>query len=56
MFLLISGIITIFLLIALKPVGVAKTLGNGVITSVCYIGVMIFIVVTFTRSFRKSTK
>jgi hypothetical protein len=56
MFLLISGIVTIFLLIAFKPVGIAKKLGNSVITSVCYVGVMIFIVVTFTRSFKRSIK
>jgi hypothetical protein len=56
MYLIISGIVTVFVFAVMKQVGLAKKLGNGLITAICYLGVMLFIVVTFTRSFRKSIK
>jgi hypothetical protein len=56
MFFIICGGVAFFLLAILNHSGFAKNIGNAVVTSICYVTVLLFIVVTFTHAVRKSFK
>lgn len=52
----VCGVVLVFLFASLKHGGLAKAMVNVVVTSICYISVMLFIAVTFTRAFRKPSR